>query len=383
MKQVIQFGAGNIGRGFIGLLLEKAGYHVIFADINKDIITKINEDKSYTVNIMDINSSKESVTNISGILSDSYQLIEKFNDVDIVTTAVGPVVLPKIAKTIALGITQRKNNNNKNYLNIIACENSVNASLQLKSEVLKYLNEEEIQYLNEFIGFPNCSVDRIVPPTKSENIVDVVVEKYCEWNVEKSAFKGEIPNINGMTLVDNLTAYVERKLFTLNTGHALTAYLGYLKGHSTIDKSINDEKIHKIVKAAMIESGKGLIKKYDFNENEHLKYIDKIIERFKNVYLNDDVVRVGREPLRKLSESDRLIKPLLTARGYGYNTDNLILGIGASLHYKNESDEQSAKLQELINQKGVVNAVSEISNISDNELLIEISKAYENVKSVI
>ena len=77
---------------------------------------------------------------------------------------------------------------------------------------------------------------------KSENILDVVVENYYEWNVEEKAFKGEIPKIEGMNLVDNLMAYIERKLFTLNTGHAITAYFGYLKGYRTIDESINDEK---------------------------------------------------------------------------------------------------------------------------------------------
>ena len=53
MKKAIQFGAGNIGRGFIGAVLEKAGYHVVFADVNEQIVDRINRDKGYTVQIMD------------------------------------------------------------------------------------------------------------------------------------------------------------------------------------------------------------------------------------------------------------------------------------------------------------------------------------------
>lgn len=384
MKKAIQFGAGNIGRGFIGALLSKAGYHVVFADVNTEIINKINSDKKYTIHVMDTICSEEEISNISGVISTSDEIYKEIVEAEIITTAVGPVVLPRIAPTIAKGIALRKEKGIKTYLNIIACENAIKASSQLEEEVKKYLNEEEIEYLEEFVGFPNCSVDRIVPPVKSENILDVVVENYYEWNVEKSAFKGEIPKIEGMNLVDNLMAYIERKLFTLNTGHAITAYFGYLKGYETIEESIKDEVIYGFVKNAMIESGKGLIAKYNFDEEAHYKYIDKIIDRFKNPYLKDDVARVGREPLRKLNENDRLIKPLITARGFNINTDNLLLGVGAALHYDNKDDSQSVQLQSLINEKGIKASLAEISKISgDTDVLDKIEKYYDEVKGLI
>lgn len=384
MKKAIQFGAGNIGRGFIGALLSKAGYHVVFADVNTEIINKINSDKKYTIHVMDTICSEEEISNISGVISTSDEIYKEIVEAEIITTAVGPVVLPRIAPTIAKGIALRKEKGIKTYLNIIACENAIKASSQLEEEVKKYLNEEEIEYLKEFVGFPNCSVDRIVPPVKSENILDVVVENYYEWNVEKSAFKGEIPKIEGMNLVDNLMAYIERKLFTLNTGHAITAYFGYLKGYETIEESIKDEVIYGFVKNAMIESGKGLIAKYNFDEEAHYKYIDKIIDRFKNPYLKDDVARVGREPLRKLNENDRLIKPLITARGFNINTDNLLLGVGAALHYDNKEDSQSVQLQSLINEKGIKASLAEISKISgDTDVLDKIEKYYDEVKCLI
>lgn len=384
MKEAIQFGAGNIGRGFIGGLLSKSGYHVTFADVNKDIINKINEDKEYVINVMDVECTKEKVTNISGVFSTDDLILDKINGAEIITTAVGPLVLPKIAGTIAKGIKRRKESGVEKNLNIIACENAVNASTQLKNEVVKYLNEEEVEYLEKYIGFPNCSVDRIVPPVKSENILDVVVESFYEWNVEEDAFKGEIPKIEGMNLVGNLTAYIERKLFTLNTGHAITAYFGYLKGYRTIDESISDEKIYNFVRNAMIESGKALIAKYNFDEEKHMKYIDKIITRFRNPYLKDDVARVGREPLRKLNENDRLIKPLITARSYNINTENLLLGVGAAMNYKNDEDEQSVKLQSLIKSKGVKGSLSEVAKLpEDSEILSKIEYYYNEVRSLI
>ena len=384
MKKAIQFGAGNIGRGFIGSLLYKAGYHVVFADVNTEIIDKINKDKEYTIHVMDTVCSEEKVNDISGVISINNEIYKEIVEAEIITTAVGPVVLPRIAPTIAKGIALRKENGVKNYLNIIACENAIKASSQLEEEVKKYLTKDEVDYLEEFVGFPNCSVDRIVPPVKSENILDVVVENYYEWNVEEKAFKGEIPKIEGMNLVDNLMAYIERKLFTLNPGHAITAYFGYLKGYETIEESIKDEVIYDFVKKAMIESGKGLIAKYNFDEEAHYKYINKIIDRFKNPYLKDDVARVGREPLRKLNENDRLIKPLITARGFNINTDNLLLGVGAALHYDNKEDAQSVQLQSLINEKGIKESLAEISKISgDTDVLDKVEKYYDEVKKLI
>lgn len=384
MKKAIQFGAGNIGRGFIGSLLSKAGYHVVFADVNTEIIDKINNDKEYTIHVMDTVCSEEKVDDISGVISINNEIYKEIVEAEIITTAVGPVVLPRIAPTIAKGIALRKENGVKSYLNIIACENAIKASSQLEEEVKKYLTKDEVDYLDEFVGFPNCSVDRIVPPVKSENILDVVVENYYEWNVEEKAFKGEIPKIEGMNLVDDLMAYIERKLFTLNTGHAITAYFGYLKGYETIEESIKDEIIYDFVKKAMIESGKGLIAKYNFDEEAHYKYINKIIDRFKNPYLKDDVARVGREPLRKLNENDRLIKPLITARGFNINTDNLLLGVGAALHYDNKEDAQSVQLQSLINEKGIKESLAEISKISgDTDVLDKVEKYYDEVKKLI
>ena len=379
MKKAIQFGAGNIGRGFIGGLLSNAGYHVVFADVNETILNGINNEKQYKILVKDVECFDQTITNISAVSSITDDIIKEIEEAEIITTAVGPLVLKRIAPTIAKAIQARKNNGNKNYLNIIACENAVGATAILKEEVLKCLNEEEIAYLEEYVGFPNCSVDRIVPPCTNENPLDVTVENFYEWNVEEAKIKGEIPQIEGMNLVGDLIAYVERKLFTLNTGHAITAYLGTLNGYKTIDEAIKDEKIATIVKAAMQESGQGLVKKHGLDLEAHYKYIDKILNRFKNPYLNDDVKRVGREPLRKLSAKDRLVNPLMTAKSYGISVDNLIIGVGAALHYNNEEDAQSVELQQTIKDLGVKEAVKKISLIEDEDLLNAIEKAYNEL----
>lgn len=383
MKTAIQFGAGNIGRGFIGAVLSKSGYQVVFADVNKEIVDRINADGQYTVHIKDVESEDVLITGVSAVDSSTDDVVERIKEAELVTTAVGLRILPFIAPAIAKGIIARKESGTDTPLNVIACENGLMASTRLKEAVYSHLDEGMRAWCDGRVGFPDCSVDRIVPPVRSENPVDVAVERFYEWNVEEKAFVGPVPEIEGMNLADNLLAYIERKLFTLNTGHAITAYLGRLKGCATILESINRPEIHAVVYAAMRQSGEALVKQFGFDRDAHFKYIDKIIGRFRNPFLQDDVNRVGREPMRKLSADDRLIKPAMTAKGFGLPYDKILLGVGAALHFDNPEDPQSVQMLDLIRTKGLECAVSEMTGISAGDpMLAEITEAYKAVENI-
>jgi mannitol-1-phosphate 5-dehydrogenase len=380
MKKAIQFGAGNIGRGFIGALLANAGYHVVFADVNEQMINALNEQKSYNIHILDLEKSVQTITNVSGCMSNGSEIIDEIATAEIITTAVGPNVLKFIAPTIAQGIEARRNAG-AGALNIIACENMVGATSHLQEQVESHLSAEGKAYAQEHVGFANCSVDRIVPPFQGDNLLDVGVEAFHEWIVEEPKLKGGTPQIDGMKLTDNLVAYVQRKLFTLNTGHAITAYLGFLKGIETIDQSIQDESVRAIVRPAMEESGAALVKKHGFDADEHAKYIDKIETRFKNPYIRDEVIRVGREPLRKLGPADRLIGPANMAAELGLGRDHLLQGAAAAFHYDNANDPQSAELQGRIQAEGVGPVVSDVTGFAkDSEDYNKVMAAYEELK---
>lgn len=379
MEKAIQFGAGNIGRGFIGYLLKNAGYDLVFADVFDNVIDLINKDRAYTIHVKDVENEDIRVEGISAVNSTRYEVIDEIAESSIITTAVGPLNLAKIADKLASGIRKRYEENSDKCLNIIACENAIKASESLKGYVYEKLSEEVKAYADKFVGFPNCSVDRIVPPSKNENPLDVTVENYYEWNVEEAGFKGEIPQIEGMNLVGNLEAYIERKLFTLNTGHASTAYLGTLKGYETIDQSINDTEIEDKVRKIMQESGEALIAKFGFNKEDHFAYIEKIIKRFKNPYLNDDVKRVGREPIRKLSINERFVKPINTALEYNLQIDNLLYGLAAGLHFRSEDDTKAVELEKDIANLGLESTIENITGIKDIKIIEKIKENYEKL----
>ncbi|MBP6102489.1 MAG: mannitol-1-phosphate 5-dehydrogenase, partial [Leptotrichiaceae bacterium] len=352
--EALHFGAGNIGRGFIGKLLSEAGYRVNFVDINEAVIKSLEANGEYIVEVVGETATKEVVKNVNGIFStDTDAILKVGNETGIITMAVGPNVLPIIAKTVAKIIKNRKELNNTNFLNVIACENMIKGSSFLKEKVLAELSEEEAKYVDSYVAFVDSAVDRIVPPTDS-GITDptyVMVEEFYEWIVDKNQIKGNL-EIKGMIKVDNLMAYLERKLFTLNTGHAITAYIGKSKGIATVDESIMDPEVRAIVVGAMKESGEVLINRYSFVREEHYKYIEKILKRFENKYLKDDVSRVGRQPIRKLGKNERLIKPLLGTIEYNLPNDNLLQGIIYALKFDGE-DEESIKLKGMLKEKGV------------------------------
>lgn len=393
--RAVQFGAGSIGRGFIGSLLTQAGYHVTFADVNQPLIDAINEEKEYRIHILFPDGAETTTTSgndISGCNSNDQHMIDEIVGATIITTAVGPDILKYVAPGLAKGITEkrkrREQGGDKNkgpgeeveYLNIIACENRSGASSLLKELVLDNLkDEQDKEFLEKYVGFPNCSVDRIVPPPsgdkaqeteKDHRSLDVDVELFHEWIVERSALKGNPPfpkQIKGMQLTDRLQAYMERKLFTLNTGHAMTAYLGFLKGYDTIADSIRDEEIARNVRHAMHESGAALQKKHDFDSEAHAAYIDKIISRFRNPHLKDECVRVGREPLRKLGQNDRFVGPAKLCKEYGLGNKHLCRGIAAAMRYENDGDPQSVELMERIKKDGVEKTAIELTGWTEDD----------------
>lgn len=383
MKKAVHFGAGNIGRGFIGLLLSLSDYEVVFADIDEKIIDELNKKNSYKV--IEVGADKENsyqVENVRGILSNNLdRTAAEIKDTDIITTAVGVSNFKYLAETIAEGVKLRIKNNIDSYLNIIACENAVRATSKLKEEVMTYLTEEEKKEAEKWLGFVDSAVDRIVPPQKNEDILEVKVEPFKEWIVDKNQFKGKIPEIEDMTVSDDLLAYVERKIYTLNTGHAAAAYLGFYYDYKYIHQAVQDEKIYNTVKSALEESGASLIKLYNFDSKSHQEYIKKTLKRFKNPALKDSVKRVGREPMRKLSAEDRLVKPALRAVENDILPEGLIEAITAALFFDVKEDKQSQKMQKLISDKGAAAALEEITTISrESKLAEEILKKYEEMK---
>ncbi|EOH97975.1 mannitol-1-phosphate 5-dehydrogenase [Enterococcus pallens] len=372
------FGAGNIGRGFIGEILAKNGFSIDFVDINATIIDALNERKEYTIELADENKEQIHVENVDGLNNQTNPeaVVNSVAAADIVTTAIGPNVLPFIAELIAKGIQQRKAENNTAPLDVIACENMIGGSQFLFEKVKEYLTDEDMDYVEAYVGFPNAAVDRIVPIQHHEDPLFVSVEPFSEWVVDQTQCKNKELHLSDVTYVEDLEPYIERKLFSVNTGHATVAYTGANAGYQTIDEAIGHQEVLDQLRAVLAETGSLLIAKWGFDQEQHQAYINKIVGRFENPHISDSIDRVARTPIRKLGYDERFIRPIreLKARGLGYM--HLVEVVAMILKYKDPQDEQSVQLQAMLKEQSLEAVITEVTGVDDDTLIAEIVAEY-------
>lgn len=382
--KALHFGAGNIGRGFIGQLLVDSGFDLTFIDIDHHVINMINKNKKYNIQIVENDHSYiQEVEPVKAINVNDSSILFEIAKASVITISVGINVVYSLVQLFAKGIKYRMKIGNFIPLNIIVCENIFRCASQLKIKVKHFLSTNYHQYLEDKIGFIDSVVDRIVCSNVQQNEhhnLLVKVEKFKEWIVDRTQFRSDVPNIVGLMSSNYLDAFFERKFFTLNTGHAITAYLGLLKKYNSIYQAISDPVIYHIVYGAMRESGLALIKKHNcFSMYEHNNYIRTILFRFKNIHLTDSLKRVARNPLKKLEKNDRLIGPLINTLKYNFPNANLLKGISAALCYFDQEDIESLQLKKMINNEGIKYVLSKISCLDSSLWIFSEINIYFNI----
>ncbi len=257
--KAVHFGAGNIGRGFVGLLLHNAGYDLVFADVADALIQRLKDADSYVVHEVGENPRTHEVRGFSALNSatEAEALTAAIASADIVTTAVGAHILKFVAPAIAAGIAARPAGAAK--LAVMACENAINGTDILAGEVRKAYTGAD---LDDRVIFANTAVDRIVPNQDPNAGLDVTVENFYEWAIETPPFGEVHPEIPGVTWVPDLEPYIERKLFTVNTGHATSAWFGYAAGIEKISDALADPGVAAKVAAVLVETASLIVAKH-------------------------------------------------------------------------------------------------------------------------
>ena len=370
MKQAVMYGGGNIGRGFIGATLSQSGYEVTFVDVAAPVVQALQEQNTYPVRYVSTEGYEDvwiqNVTAVDGNNTDA--VATAIAECDIMATAVGVRVLPWIVPNIVAGLRKRWAESGK-ALNIIICENLMNANHVLEGMLKEKLTEEECALFDKTVGLVEASIGRMVP-VQTEEMKDghplrVCVEKYGFLPVDKDAFKGEIPEITNLVPYSPFDFYLKRKLYIHNMGHATCAYLGDILGLDYIYQSIDRADVYILVKNAMLESAQALAAQYQAPIKPLMDHIDDLLGRFTNAALGDTCQRVGGDPARKLSPEDRLIGASKLALQQGIAPCHIAVGAAAGVRrYLAENDKEQSI-------ENAIEVLKEVSGLNSEDKLAQ------------
>lgn len=371
-KKAVHFGAGNIGRGFVACFLHNSGYSVVFADVVESLIDRLNSTPSYQViEVGAEGTTRKVITDYRAINSKTQEedLIEEIRTADILTCSVGPNILKYIAPVIAKGIDRRSNDSTP--LHVIACENAIGATDTLAYYIKDPSNTSPSRLDDHHLRarYANSAIDRIVPAQSPLAGLDVQLEKFFEWVVEETPFKDiDVPSIEGINWVNNLQPYIERKLYTVNTGHATAAYHGYNRRKRTVYDALQDKRIMSEVCGALVETKTLIVSKHGISDEQQTAYVEKIIKRIGNPHLEDAVERVGRTPLRKLSRKERFVGPATELAEMDKPIKFLLDAIEMCFRFQNvEEDEESIKLASIMSKNTPEDVVRQVCGVNETD----------------
>ncbi len=375
MKEAIIFGAGAIGRGFLGQLFSESGYRVTFVDVDEPLLESLNRRGAYTIRLVTNEATNEvTVGPVRGLHSrDADAVADALAGCTIGATAVGAGNLQHIAPVVAQGIARRAVRGVTEPFNLILCENLKNAAAIFRDMVRAALPAEHAEYMARHIGFVDTVIARMVPPLTPELRAQdpslVIVEPYKELPVDRAGFAGEPPEIVGMIPCSPFSFFTERKLYIHNAGHAVLGYLGYLRGHEYGYQALADEDIYFQARGAMEESARALHRKYRPPAGALLANIEDLLQRFGNRALGDTVLRLGRDPLRKLARTDRLVGAALNCLAEGVTPTNLVTGIAAGLLFDHPDDPVAQDLQARLHGYGLARTLADACELAPGEPL--------------
>ncbi len=320
-KKILLFGAGKIGRSFIGQLFGRSGYEIVFADIDPRIVGLINETASYKVITVDNNhpekEGKYTVKNVSALLlSETEKIIENIVDCDIMALSVGKRGLLSLSEMLAAGLSKRYKVRKDSPVDIILAENVRDAADLLRVELKKHAAGFP---LDDYVGLVETSIGKMVPIMTKEQLnsdpLAVVAESYNSLIVDALGFRNTIPEVEGLAPKKNMKAWVDRKIFIHNLGHAVLSYQANYSNPKLeyIWEALEVTQLKDITRKTMLQSMEILMALYpdEFTEEQLIDHIDDLLDRFSNRSLGDTIFRVGCDLSRKLNKDDRLMVPII------------------------------------------------------------------------
>ena len=393
-KTILIFGAGKIGRSFIGQLFGQSGYNVVFTDVDLDLVNELNRRKSYPVVIKGKTEETILVKNVRAVSGLNRNAVTKeVAKASIMAVSVGKNALEKIIPVIAEGLKRRQELTPGRPVDIIIAENMRAAGEFIRSGLAELLPEN--YPLDKLVGLVETSIGKMVPIMTAEELKNdpllIFAEPYNTLILDKRGFKGQIPEVKGLSPKENMQAWVDRKAFIHNLGHATAAYAGnfYHPEAKYIFEVLADKKILEATRKTMLQAAQILVSYYpdDFTLSDLEEHIDDLLSRFQNRALKDTVFRVGQDLPRKLGIDDRFAGIIQMAQKSQLKYDRILNAMAHGFFF-GKTDEhgklnpQDQRFLETLGDKGVEYTLTTLCGFhpkKNKELLNELKICYSNL----
>ena len=342
--KLVLFGAGKIGRSFIGQLL--GGYEVVFVDINKNVIDELNKRGHYRVIIKSEKEEVLDIYNVRGVHSDDTEkVVDETATAGIVAVSVGQDGLESVFPLLSEALLVRAGIDANYPLDIIIAENMRDADVYFRNRLMSLLPGN--YPFDKMVGLVETSIGKMVPIMQKKDIqkdiLQVFAEPYNSLILNKKGFRNPIPDIPGLAPKDNMKAWVDRKLFIHNLGHSSAAYSGYLHNPEFVYlyEALEVPSVYKFVLETMQQAAVMLMAKYpgEFAMKDLDDHIFDLLTRFQNKSLGDTIFRVGCDLMRKLGPQDRLAGAIKTAMELNLPYEKILYALVCGCHFRAKDED--------------------------------------------
>ncbi len=380
-RRILIWGAGKIGRGFVADLFDEAGWALTFVDADDNMVKSLRERGGYTV-VKLPEEGPEEQREIAGFevlsISERERIDERLLSVPLAAVVVFPAIFDAVAAELARGIERRAAERPEAPLDILLCANTAHPRELFYPILREKLSRSGEHFLDEKVGLIETVILRIgIPPEphyleQDPNIV--VTNGYPVMPVDKSAFKGGLPEVPGLRFSERIGAEEIRKIYCYNMAHAALAYAGYRKGYRYVSEAARDPEVAEEVEGALEESARALAAEYSFSEAEMAEYTSEIVAYLGNPALPDTVARVGGDPKRKAGPEDRLIGPARLCEKHDIEPRYLLRTVGRAFLFDPPEDKGASELQRELKLYGFSEAALRTCGLEPEEELGRIAR---------
>lgn len=360
MKNVLIVGAGRLGKGFVGETFDNAGWNLTFLDKDPRVTEELRKDGCYYVKVHRVDEiQNRTVKNFKAYTCDEeYLCMEAFLETDVIVLPLYPEDFEEAAGYLTKCFEEFYRVHPDRRLTMICITNKNYLIPGITEAFRKDLSEEAKEWFDQNVVIRDSIIRR---STDAKSNYDVHIDTVAVNSLLiQQPVNNDFSDVEWMELTDKIEMLKDIKVTAVNGPHATLAYMGYLKGYSTIPESEADPEIAEVVEGVVEEITAAVMKEYPITPEElhNLVYFAPA----KGV-LPDSIYRVGYDPIRKLSKGDRLTGAAELCLKHGVSFDSIAKAMAAGFQYAEPRDANAQKLQQEIKNIGIEQAVSEYTGL--------------------